>query len=704
MIKGIGFQFIMKRNWITVALTTFVVLIVAFLVVHLYSSSRRAVVTWFQEHQALHAHHFADEVETFLRSHSRGLLALSLFIPSQVNSLSWVKTQIETYSSQIQKDYTREIFLCDAAGRVIYSTHADAVGLDYGQSDFFAWAKKQAKKGEIFVSSLSAASRPPLVLLSIPLYQGSTGPKGSQKTEKFAGVISLKIDMEGFLHYELEEARLSLAQLWIMDTGGNLLFHSEHPEMTPRNIYQRDESCESCHLSFGYAEKILKKKEGTVDYKLKHLPKKLAAFSTAEFGNISWVVVVNFPYDKAVAFATKSLREHLTLLGIVVLAFVVSSTLILRNNRLKAQAETEAIHLQEKIAERKKAEEALYLERDKLKGILDSMQEGISIVDKQCDIQYINPVIEKEFGPINGRKCHEYFHAFPGVCSWCKNEGVFSGESAQWECYFRKNGKTYEITEVPMSGSEEVVSKLEIFHDVTERKKAEGVLRDLERYRRNLSFQLLMAQETERRRVSRELHDELGGALAVFKLRLSYIEKHLEEEQKDLKKECRYNLSYIDQVIENVHRLSRDLSPSILEDLGLSSALRWLITNFGKNYSTKMISDVIDIDHLFPQSTQIVVYRIVQEALTNIGKHSEAKTVSLVVKRDDSAVSFSVEDDGKGFDVRKAIMKDAGERGLGLPSMDERARMLGGSLDVWSEEAKGTRITVRIPIEKKGIV
>jgi len=117
-----------------------------------------------------------------------------------------------------------------------------------------------------------------------------------------------------------------------------------------------------------------------------------------------------------------------------------------------------------------------------------------------------------------------------------------------------------------------------------------------------------------------------------------------------------------------------------------------------------MISDVTEIDHLFAQSTEIIVYRIVQEALTNIGKHAQAKNVSLVVKRDDSMISFSMEGDGKGFDVRKAMIKDASKRGLGLASMDERARMLGGSLDVWSEVGKGTRITLSIPTEKKEIV
>jgi signal transduction histidine kinase len=210
----------------------------------------------------------------------------------------------------------------------------------------------------------------------------------------------------------------------------------------------------------------------------------------------------------------------------------------------------------------------------------------------------------------------------------------------------------------------------------------------------------LTAQETERRRISRELHDELGGALAVLKLRSSLIEKNLQRDQIGLREECKQNLQYIDQIIEDVGRLSRDLSPSILDDLGLSAALRRLMDIFAKNYNVKVASDNVDVDRLFRKDAQIMIYRIFQEALTNIGKHAHARNVSMKVKKDEDRISFFVEDDGKGFDVKHAAMKEGSERGLGLATMDERARMLGGAFDLWSEEGKGTRITLSIPIRK----
>jgi signal transduction histidine kinase len=247
-----------------------------------------------------------------------------------------------------------------------------------------------------------------------------------------------------------------------------------------------------------------------------------------------------------------------------------------------------------------------------------------------------------------------------------------------------------------------VIGLFSIGKDITEHRKAENALRESEKQLRYLSSQLLTAQETERRRISKELHDELGGALTVLKLRLSFVEKGLKQDQVAVREECETMSQYIDQVIENVRRLSRDLTPSILEDAGLSAAIRWLISNSNKNYPIHMTLDVTGIDHLFSQDAQINIYRILQEALTNIGKHGQAKNVSIVIKKHDDGVSFSVEDDGIGFDVGKALTVNPDERGLGLAIMDERAQMLGGSLEIWSEEGKGTRVNFHIPREKRG--
>jgi len=240
-----------------------------------------------------------------------------------------------------------------------------------------------------------------------------------------------------------------------------------------------------------------------------------------------------------------------------------------------------------------------------------------------------------------------------------------------------------------------------IARDITQRKQAEEALRQSERELHFLSYQLLTAQEKERRRLSRELHDELGQALMVLKLKVRSIQRALGTGQVSLDGECDEVIGYINEVTENVRRLSRDLSPAILEDLGLSAAIRWLVEASTKHYNIESSLDMAEMDDLFSYEGQITVYRIVQECLTNIAKHGQATHVSIVIRKEDGRVLFRVEDDGKGFDVKEAFDQDPAKKGLGLAAMYERTRILGGSLDIWSQKGTGTRITFTVPLDDR---
>jgi PAS domain S-box-containing protein len=240
----------------------------------------------------------------------------------------------------------------------------------------------------------------------------------------------------------------------------------------------------------------------------------------------------------------------------------------------------------------------------------------------------------------------------------------------------------------------------EVGLDITLRRRAEGALRESEQRLRFLTSQLLSAQERERKRISMELHDELGQSLAVLKLQIRAINRALRDDQQDLKADCLELLRYLDGVIDDIRRLSRDLSPAILEDLGLQSALQYLLNEFSKHYSIKQSFEVEDLDQLFPADAQIMIYRVFQECLTNISKHAGATEVSIEVREHDGLISLALEDNGKGYDPIRAMARRTSGQGLGLAALDERARMLGGVLEIRSQPGIGTRVTCVIPVDQ----
>jgi PAS domain S-box-containing protein len=237
--------------------------------------------------------------------------------------------------------------------------------------------------------------------------------------------------------------------------------------------------------------------------------------------------------------------------------------------------------------------------------------------------------------------------------------------------------------------------------DITLRRRAEEALRESEQRLRYLTSQLLGAQERERKRISMELHDELGQSLAVLKLQIRAIERGLGSRQQDLKDGCLELLLYLDGVIDDVRRLSRDLSPAILEDLGLLSALKYLIEGFSKHYTVSYSFEVEDLDHLFPGDAQITIYRIFQECLTNISRHAGATEVSITITENDDVISLVLEDNGAGFDPAQVTDRRGTARGMGLATLNERARMLGGTLKIRSQPGVGTRLTCVLPVDQK---
>lgn len=235
-----------------------------------------------------------------------------------------------------------------------------------------------------------------------------------------------------------------------------------------------------------------------------------------------------------------------------------------------------------------------------------------------------------------------------------------------------------------------------IIRDVTWRKQTEESLH-------SLTEQLMSAQETERQRISLVLHDDLGQALILFKFQLSSLKDILRKEKSPSANDCLGLLQYLDGLINKVRELSREQNPpSILEEMGFQGALRYLIEQIGNVFHIQSFEAAVDqIEPLFSQEALLNIYRIFQECLMNIGRHANASRISINVKKQEEQVSFMIQDNGQGFGTEQIMDQKRGKAGLGIPSIKERVRILGGSINIWSKKGEGTRVSFIVPIKRK---
>ena len=229
--------------------------------------------------------------------------------------------------------------------------------------------------------------------------------------------------------------------------------------------------------------------------------------------------------------------------------------------------------------------------------------------------------------------------------------------------------------------------------DISAQKRAEKSLR-------TLSSQLINAQESERKIVSQDLHDSIGGKLTGIKYSLEKIISDLQDVTPSLETSLKDVLSIVQSTIEETQRITKNLHPSILDDLGLFAAIRELCREFREVYSDLQITNNFEMDeNEIPQSLKILIFRIVQEAFNNIAKHSGADTVKLSLTRGKRMIELAVEDNGKGFDLQKVLQENRHERGLGLQTIRERTELFNGSIDIRSKREKGTTIRANWPLQ-----
>jgi PAS domain S-box-containing protein len=231
--------------------------------------------------------------------------------------------------------------------------------------------------------------------------------------------------------------------------------------------------------------------------------------------------------------------------------------------------------------------------------------------------------------------------------------------------------------------------------DITEHIEAESTIRERERELQSLTGRMILGQEAERRRLARELHDDLSQRLAALAIEIGKLEPRIEDRKESILQHLRSLRDQTIRIAADVHHLSRRLHPSILEDLGLTKAVEAECNRFSIQEGIEVTFNDDNIPEVLPKDVSLSIYRIIQESLNNIAKHACARRAAVCLNASDSAIQLSIRDDGIGFDPAEVRKKP----GLGLSSIRERVRIVNGKHRITSEPEKGTTIEVTVPLK-----
>ncbi|HSN61132.1 MAG TPA: PAS domain-containing sensor histidine kinase [Ferruginibacter sp.] len=237
-------------------------------------------------------------------------------------------------------------------------------------------------------------------------------------------------------------------------------------------------------------------------------------------------------------------------------------------------------------------------------------------------------------------------------------------------------------------------ARLVLANDVTQKILAEEALNKSHEQLRQLATHLEKVRETERTHIAREIHDELGQQLTGLKMDISWLGRKITNQDNDVKLKIKETIHLIDLTVKTVRRIATELRPSILDDLGLLAAMEWQSEEFEKRSEISCVfsSNVTEANVSPDLATGI--FRIYQESLTNVLRHSEASQVKSFLQIKEDILEFTISDNGKGF-IAKEI---ADKKTLGLLGMKERTNLLGGSYEITSKPGKGTSVVIIVPL------
>lgn len=361
--------------------------------------------------------------------------------------------------------------------------------------------------------------------------------------------------------------------------------------------------------------------------------------------------------------------------------------------------------LQQEIAERIRAEEALRKSEEQHRTMIETMNEGLCMVDKDGVITFVND----QFCEMTGYPRDELIGSPLAGLLDKENKRILKrqfsarmrGDSTPYEIVMiRKDNRKVDALVSPRPMFDEIThfsGSFGIFMDITERKQSEKKLLSYQEQLRSLASELFLVEERQRRCIATELNDYIGQTLYYCKNKLGVLKELVSTIE--MKKSSNEILALIEQTIDYTKSLTFQLGTPILYEEGLEAALKWLGYQFQKQFDLKFHFE----DDLKPKplddETAILLYQAARELLTNVTMHAKARNMKMSIQRDYKNVQINVEDDGIGFDISKIDPYANKTEGFGLFTIQERLKYLGGNFKFSSKPGHGTSATMIVPLK-----
>ena len=324
---------------------------------------------------------------------------------------------------------------------------------------------------------------------------------------------------------------------------------------------------------------------------------------------------------------------------------------------------------------------------------------GVTITDNRGNILYVNQAEAK----IHGYLSKELIGKSSGLFAPSRFRKRLTPEDLKKDTRrresvnIRKDGSTFPvslISDVVRDSSGNSVGVVTISEDISDRKKFEEELKNSREQLKNLIDHTENVREEERKRIARDIHDELGQILTVFSFDLAWISKRLNKNQSSIRDKIRDTSKLIDGAIENVQKIADELRPTILDDLGIVAGLEWQASELERRTGIICSLTIEPEEMQVDDNLSTEIFRIFQEALTNVARHANATRVMASMHMDERGLYLSIADNGKGISASK-ITNSAS---IGLIGMRERLYPWKGEVSIKGEKGIGTTVRIKVPV------